>query len=42
MIGEILTWAGVAIAALATFALYRSAEKANLAGESKDRRDKKA
>ena len=43
MIGEILTWVGVAIAALATFALYRSTERAHLAAESKDnRRDDQA
>jgi hypothetical protein len=36
VIGEILTWLGVGIAALATFALYRSAERSNLSGDSKD------
>jgi hypothetical protein len=39
VIGEILTWVGVAIAALMTFALYRSAERSSLAAESKDTRE---
>ena len=36
MIGEILTWMGVGAAALFTYAMYRSAERANLSGESKE------
>ena len=36
VIGEILTWMGVGAAALFTYAMYRSAERANLSGESKE------
>ena len=36
MLGEILTWFGVAIAAAMTYALYRSAERAGLPNDSKD------
>ena len=35
VIGEILTWAGVGIAALFTYVLYRSAEGSSLPGDSK-------
>jgi hypothetical protein len=38
VIGEILTWVGVAIAALATYALYRSAVDPS---ESKDKTESK-
>jgi hypothetical protein len=33
VLGEILTWAGVAVAALVTYAMYRSAEHDNLSGD---------
>jgi hypothetical protein len=36
VIGEVLTWVGVAVAALAAFGLYRSAERAN-ARDAEDR-----
>jgi hypothetical protein len=36
LVGEILTWFGVAIAALLTYALYRSAERANVTSDTKD------
>jgi hypothetical protein len=35
VIGEVLTWFGVAAAALVTFGLYRSAERAN-SGEAEE------
>jgi hypothetical protein len=42
VIGEILTWVGVAIAAMATYALYRSAERSNFVAKSKDAPDDQA
>ena len=42
MISEILTWVGVAIAALATYGLYRSAERSDFATESEDSHDDQA
>jgi hypothetical protein len=37
--GEILTWLGVTIAAGLTYAMYRSAERAALPSDAKDRTD---
>jgi hypothetical protein len=36
VLGEILTWLGVAVAALATYAMYRSAERSDLPADSKE------
>lgn len=36
MIGEILTWTGVAIAVIGTYALYRSAVSANQSCEARE------
>lgn len=36
VIGEILTWAGVGVAAWFTYALYRAAERANPPSEAKE------
>jgi hypothetical protein len=35
LLGEILTWVGVAVTALVTFALYRSAERAQFPHDPK-------
>ena len=39
MFEEILTWFGVGVAALLTYAMYRSAERANIGGEPKEGTD---
>lgn len=36
MLGEVLTWLGVAVATLITFALYRSVEHANRTDADED------